>query len=64
MPIKAANPRNRGGAAGPKPYPRTVAKKLNLEVDLDPQITEDEAGGHESTDKDLLENRPPHHDAS
>jgi hypothetical protein len=39
-----------------------VARKLRLEVDLDPSITADEAGGHESTDADLLAERPPHHD--
>jgi hypothetical protein len=39
-----------------------VARKLNLDVDLDPQITGDEAGGHDSTDADLLAERPPHHD--
>jgi len=39
-----------------------VARKLKLEVELDPSVTEDEAGGHESTDQDLLAQRPPHHD--
>jgi hypothetical protein len=39
-----------------------VARKLNLEIDLDPSVTTDEAGGHESTDRDLLAERPPHHD--
>lgn len=50
-----------GEAADPS-YPGRVARKLNLEVDLDPAITGDEAGGHESTDIDLLAERPPHHD--
>jgi hypothetical protein len=35
---------------------------MNLEIDLDPQTTRDEAGGHESNDVDLLASRPPHHD--
>jgi hypothetical protein len=39
-----------------------VPRKLNLDVDLDPQITGDESGGHDSTDADLLNERPPHHD--
>jgi len=39
-----------------------VPGKLRLDVDLDPQITTDETGGHESTDADLLNERPPHHD--
>jgi len=39
-----------------------VARKLNLEIDLDPSITVDEAGGHGSTDADLLAERPPHHE--
>jgi hypothetical protein len=39
-----------------------VIRKLNLEVDLDPQVTDDESGGYGSNDRDLLAQRPPHHD--
>jgi len=39
-----------------------VPRKLDLDVDLDPQITGDEAGGHGSRDAELLAERPPHHD--
>jgi hypothetical protein len=35
---------------------------LKLDVELDPQITEDEAGGHESNEEALLSELPPHHD--
>lgn len=43
-------------------YPGAMARKLNLEIDLDPQITGDEAGGHGSSDAALVAERPPHHD--
>ncbi|MFN8184244.1 MAG: hypothetical protein U0R23_07470 [Candidatus Nanopelagicales bacterium] len=39
-----------------------MGRKLNLDVDLDPSVTQDEIGGHESTERDLLAERPPHHD--
>lgn len=43
-------------------YCGAMGRKLNLEIDLDPQITEDEAGGHGSSEAALLAERPPHHD--